>query len=396
MKVKSLIISIVISVVSLIGIICLIWWNEMVGYQNKRLVKTINVGSVEVDINNIDAKNDGKLVYVKGSLDYSHDGTGDYYFDVYVDSPRLKRIVEKYQYNEVKTEDENGNIVYKYEKVWSSSYINSNKFNNKTIKNTSDFKYESTDFFAENIVIGSYKLSESLKEQIKTDVEYTDLDPIIADVYNLKINGKYYTDSVDVENPEIGDIRISFVYSDTSEASVLAMQSYDSFITFTTNKGITYNKLLNYITTKKGIIKIISDDNDLLRWNLRLSLLVVLIFLMFLSLRPITKLVDKFIFFGRINRNYLIIMSILLSFIIYLIEAALVWVVYDSFIALLLLICIIILTIILIITGRKNKIKTDEEELVLYSPEIVDDASKKDFTEVFETINNSDEIKSEV
>jgi len=396
MRVKSLIISIVISFVSLIAIICLIWWNESVGFKNKKLVKTIDVGSVEVDINNIDARNDGKLVYVKGELDYSEEGVGDYLFDVYVDSAKLERIVEKYQYKEVKEEDENGNVIYKYEKVWSSSFINSNKFNNKSIKNTSDFKYESTKFYAEDITIGSYKLSESLKEQIETKKEYTQLDPVIAMAYNLKINGKYYTDSEVVDNPQIGDIRISFVYSDTKTVSVLAMQSFDSFITFTTSKGITYNKLLNYDTNKLGIIKIISDDNNLLRWNLRLSLLVVLFALMFLSLRPVTKLVDKFIYFGKINRNYLIILSILLSFMVYLIEAALVWLVYDYFISIVLLVAIIGIVVVILITGRKNRIRTYESEMVLYTPEVLEDTNRKFSHAVSANIKEDEEVINEV
>lgn len=392
MRVKSLVVSIIISFVSLITIICLIWWNESVGFKNKKLVKTIDLGSVEVDINNIDAKNDGKLVYVNGNLDYSEDGAGDYFFDVYVDSAKLERIVEKYQYNEVVEEDENGNKIYKYEKVWSSSFINSNKFNNKSIKNTSDFKYESTKFYAEDIKIGSYKLSESLKEQIQTKKEYTKLDPVIASAYDLKINGKYYTDSAVVDNPEIGDIRISFVYSDTKTASVLAMQSFDSFITFTTSKGITYNKLLNYDTNKLGIIKIISDDNNLLRWNLRLSLLVVLFALMFLSLRPVTKLVDKFIYFGKINRNYLIVLSILLSFMVYLIEAALVWLVYDYIISLLLFAAIVAIVIVILVTGKQNRIKTYESEMVLYTPEVLEDTSKKFSYAVSANIKDEGEV----
>ena len=378
MRFKSLIVTVFVSFALLVALICLIWWNEQVAYKSKSQSRRIYNGTINVDINNINADNDGHLVYLNGDLSYEKDTAGDYVFDVYVDSPRINRIVEKYQYRENTSKDENGNTQYTYDKVWSSTYINSKKFNNSTIVNPTENRYLSESFYADNIRIGKYKLSDSLKSQIEVSEAYTNLDPIIAEAYDLRMDDKYYYTSADPANPQIGDLRISFVYSPVNKGSILSMQSYDSFIAYTANSGITYNRFIGRIVNKGYMIQLISSDSDLLRWELRLSLMVMLFFLMLVTFRPVTKYTERIKFFGRIDLSYLIILCVLFTITVYSLEAALVWLIYSPIVSLVLLLIALVSLAIVYFTGRRNEINTRETQMFNYTPEVVEGVSSSD------------------
>ena len=371
MKFKSLLVTVLLSFALLFSLLCLIWWNEQVGYKAKFQAKVISKGTVNVDINNVDADNDGKLVYLKGDLSFDKESNGDYLFDVYVDSPKLVRVVEKYQYKEIKQSNINGTEKVSYEKVWSPTYINSKKFVDKTYENPTDNKYLSQTFYADNIRIGKYKLSESLLSQIEADVQYTDLQEFIANAYDLRIDGYYYTTSIDPSNPQIGDLRISFKYSDTNKGSIISMQSYDSFIIFTARGGRTYNKFVGRLVNKNAMLNMINKDDDLLRWELRFSLMAMLFALLIVSFRPVTKYTERIRFFGRINLPYLIILCVLSTIILYSIEASLVWLLYSPLVSFVLLLIAAFAGLIVYFTGKKNEILTREGTLFNYTPEVV-------------------------
>lgn len=389
---KGLITSVIFGFLLLIGIVCLIWWNETVGFKSKRLIKTITTGAVEVDSNVIDAKNDGKLVVVNGDLKYT-EGANDYQFDIYIKTPRIRRVVEVFQYKEVVDEND-GEKTYKYETVWDSSFINSNTFNDKTKKNTFDPEYKTQDFYAEDLSIGKYKFSDSLKEQISLNSVYKDLDPIVAEAYDLKINDIYYTNSEDVNNPKVGDIRISFVYSDEKEGTILAMQSFDSFITFTTNKGIVYNKFVPRITTKKAMVTLVANDNDVLRWQLRFSLAFILFLLAFISFRPITRLSENLFFFGRISVSYLALLCAFLSLIVCFIEAGLVWIIYNPIITFVLFALVLLFAFLIYFTGKRNYALTVPVEERGFEPvvlESIDRSISSAFNENLEKTTQNNE-----
>lgn len=376
MSKKGSLISSILGFIVVIISIALIWWNEDIAQKAKRQNRTINQMVYQVDSNTINADRDGKLIFLTGSITYDT-GASDFMFDVNVDSPKLKRVVEKYQYEEIKNVDEEGNITYTYEGGWHSTYINSNTFHNKEYVNPTEMPYETTIFYPEKIYVGKHKLSTSLRDQLSTTVVYKELDPIIAEIYDLTINDIYYTNSIDPKDPQIGDIRISFLYSDVKEASVLAMQSFDSFITYTANTGITYNKLIDYKTTKEHMINTISSDNDLLRYELRFSLIVLLFVMLIIFIRPFTKFVEKFPFFGPINKDFLLLLVLLLTILIYSIEAALVWLIYELWIAAIFFVIIIADVFAIFLMGKRNRLINEEKEMILYKPQTLVESKEK-------------------
>lgn len=388
MNKKSLIISSIIGFLAALVVIGLIWWNETIAVSFSRQISDITKSSHEVNPENVDASNDGKLIYLNGNLNYGE--TSDYLFDVTINTSKIKRVVEKYQYQEIKEVNEDGSIKYKYEGVWSPTYINSNKFYNSNYKNTSDMPYESETFYAEDLALGGYKLSDSLKEQIKATEVYTELDPIIAQVYDLKINGNYYTNSIDINAPMIGDIRISFLYSNSKEVSILSKQRLLSFEPFSyykqNDKSVTYNKLINDRVNKSYIIKSIYSDNDLLRYELRFSLLFLLFIILFIFFRPFIDLVESFPFIGPIKKKLLSILVLFITIFIFGLELGLVWLIVKPIVSIMCLIIILASAFAFYIVGKKNYEMNKQEELILFNPELVTEIKTK-------TEDNKEEVK---
>ena len=111
----------------LIGI-GVLWWNE--GNNVKNIKTTAEMEKIVIDVSSetIDKNNEGKLIATKGKL-LNQETMNDETFKVSIKTPKLVRTVEVYQWEEEENTDENDNKTYSYNKVWSSSLIDSSKFN---------------------------------------------------------------------------------------------------------------------------------------------------------------------------------------------------------------------------------------------------------------------------
>ena len=198
--------------------------------------------------------NEGKLVLVNGSIETEEDLLKDPMFDISVHTPVLVREVEMQQWAEFERTEQRkaadgemeDETVYSYDKIWSSSLIDSNKFRRTTgHENPASMPYEN-EIFIGNARIGEFYLSEEQMKKIqrKANTLVMDLSEEDAERYNLKINGEYYTD-VEDNNAKIGDIRISFLYVDQdtlSEATILAKQSSNTFFEGGTSDNLWFEK----------------------------------------------------------------------------------------------------------------------------------------------------------
>lgn len=200
-------------------------------------------------------ENNGKLVFLVGYLNYDGNKLHDELLDIYVKTPRMLRYVETYQWIEREEKDKNGKIYYKYEKIWSSDIIDSSKFHNKDYKNPTKKYAENKWFEQEKIKIDDFELSKDVFYEIQSVMKYKfDKNTNLPD--GFKINKEYITNSENTKNPNIGDTRIIYFYSDWTLVSVLAKQNDNKL-----EKYQTYNKekLITVLPGKKDLNEIINN-----------------------------------------------------------------------------------------------------------------------------------------
>lgn len=211
-------------------------------YYENRTINEIKKNVVIVKDGKVKKENEGKLVLVNGKLDYGDEILHDDLFDISIQTPRLFRYIEVYQWFEYKTKDKNGNTIYKYVKKWDANMIDSDKFQEKKYINPKGKIENSKFFYAKEISINEFTLSEEQKGKLPCPNKIR-INPNIKLEPQFKIYDNYITNSIDPYDPQIGDARISYYYNSWKEATVLAVQSKNSFESYTTKTDLMVNHL---------------------------------------------------------------------------------------------------------------------------------------------------------
>lgn len=177
--------------------------------------------------------NQGKLVAVSDRVEASGNLT-DKYFGISKKTYKLKRVVEMYQYK--LNEDTN-----EYLKVWNEEVIDSSSYD-ANHKNPDSKAFTSEEYFENNLSLGAFALTDKLINDIDYD---TVLGPDeISSLYTgqYTLTGEYITNTADMDNPKIGDFRISYKYAKDKTVTVIAKQNGNSFEPFySDNKKEVYS-----------------------------------------------------------------------------------------------------------------------------------------------------------
>lgn len=209
------------------GIICILLAIIILFYNEGRAVdtqKVINIAKkelIEVASSTVDPNNEGKLIVTSGQINLLNDMVYDSEFNVSMKTGKLTRVVEMYQWTERCEDDSNGTETCTYTKKWSSDIIDDSDF--ETGHNNPDtMPYESKTFIMDNVKLGAFKLNDNLLNQLSTRTEYKELSEDVANSKNLNIKDGAYTTYK--ETPEVGDVRISFLYNDAKDITIMGVQ----------------------------------------------------------------------------------------------------------------------------------------------------------------------------
>ena len=177
--------------------------------------------------------NQGKLVAISDKVAAGGNLT-DKYFGISKKTYKLKRVVEMYQYK--LNEDTN-----EYLKVWNEEVIDSSSYD-ANHKNPDSKAFTSEEYFENNLSLGAFSLTDKLINDIDYD---TVLGPDeISSLYTgqYTLTGEYITNTADMDNPKIGDFRISYKYAKDKTVTVIAKQNGNSFEPFySDNKKEVYS-----------------------------------------------------------------------------------------------------------------------------------------------------------
>ena len=151
----------------------LLWWNEGNAVKTEKMLNEAEGAYVDMENpNKKDASLDGELVCAT-ALATTEDSLSDGQFGIGAKAISLQRKVEYYQWTEhaqESSEDKLGGkevttTTYTYTKEWTSEPIQSSEFKDPAYqqKNMVLTTFDDSDWWAENVSFGAYKLNESLR-----------------------------------------------------------------------------------------------------------------------------------------------------------------------------------------------------------------------------------------
>lgn len=261
--------------VILIAGIGLLWYNEGRAVKTARAISEAKKTYTQVKSDKVDSKYDGKLIATNGKIDLSNaEELVDETFGIKAKSIKLKRTVEMYQWDESCETDDNDKEKCTYEKKWADDLIDSSDFKEaEGHKNPESMPYNEETYLASNVKLGAFTLTKELEERLPAEKEVNTqqlTEQFNNKVEGLKVNGKYITNISEEGTPEVGNIRVSFAYNGTESASVLAVQNDDTFAEYTAKSGKHVYRIKEGIHTGAVILQDMTDENNFLKWLLRI------------------------------------------------------------------------------------------------------------------------------
>lgn len=352
------------------GIICILLAIIILFYNEGRAVdtqKVINIAKkelIEVSSSTVDPSNEGKLILTSGQINLLNDMVYDSEFNVSIKTGKLARVVEMYQWTEDCKDDSNGTETCTYTKKWSSSIIDDSGFSTG-YNNPDTMPYESKTFIMDNVKLGAFKLSNVLLNQLGAQVEFKELSEDVATSKNLHIkDGSYTTYS---ENPEVGDIRISFLYNDAKDVTVMGVQRADGFEEFKTeSNNYTILELKEKILNGDEFTQELTSDNKTMTWAFRLVGTILMIAGV-ASILSIVKYLASFIpFLGKFVMNAVGLISLLVGLALSLIVIAISWFAVRPVLSIVLLLIIagIVYLVVMINKKKKGEVNVQQEQTI--------------------------------
>lgn len=336
-----------------LGVI-LLWWNEGNNVKNLKTTAELEDSYVDVKSNKVESKNDGKLVATHGKLINEKELT-DETFGVTIKTPIMKRTVEVYQWKETSNTDNDGNTTYSYNKDWSERLIDSSDFHETGHDNPTSKLYEDKTFTSDDVKVGAFSLSSEQVEMLNTKAKFTEFNQETINGLNLKITNNCITNSEDFENPKIGDVRITFTFNNSTEVSVLAIQSDDSFVDFTSKAGKKVNKIVEGSHNGKDMIESIRSEDKFMKWILRFFGFIICMAGFRTILKPISAISSYVPLLGSLVGTAMGLVSFVLSLSLSLFVIAIAWIRFRPIVGISLIAIVVALIIFLIIRSKKKK-----------------------------------------
>ena len=336
----------------------LLWWNEGNNVKNIATTNEVEKTGIEVKADSVDEKNEGKLVVVAGKLDVVDESLSDPKFNISVKSSKLVRKVEMYQWEETEHVDDDDTKSYTYEKKWSDDLIESKDFHQSGYNNPTSFPVANESYLANDVKVGEYNLSSKQIEKTNAQATLSAENVVLTEEYKYQNN--YVTTSKNLDEPEIGDIRISWLYNDWNEATILAVQKGNTFVDFVSKDGKTVNRVEEGLLSLKQIVKEMRNEDKFMKWILRLVGALLVIFGYLSIINPLSTLASFVPLLGGLVGGLLGLVAFLVGLVHSLIIIVIAWFRFRPLLSLA-LIAVIIALVYGIITILKSKKKPTEQ-----------------------------------
>lgn len=356
---RSSLSSILFGILLFLGSFVLLFWNE--GNYASNITKAKFIEKNVISVNSLQPENNGKLVHytAKASTD---EFVGDSILKARV--LVLDRDAEMYQWKKKRKKTGSRRYTY-YTKDWDSSLQHNSR-------NPDTMPVKSQRFYPQNVTMGDFTLSNGVISKLRANVSYSNL-PNIDNGYN--ISGNYYYSGMNLNNPEIGDIRISYKYLPiNSTISVIARQLGNSLQVQMTNSG-DIALVENGDSSAAQMIEHFKTYNSTFVLMLRLLGFIMMFGGIMTALEPISNILS-YIGLGWLFDLVSGVAAFIISVVLSGITIAIAWVFYRPAVSISI---VAVVTIIMLLARKKSnkKIATREYTQPAAQPEPKDQLEKE-------------------
>lgn len=347
-RLKNGLAGLIIGPLLVLGMIWLLSWNEGRSVQTYR---ALNEGAgivVSVDSNAADPANEGRLIHISGPV--TPDGTPeDPALGMSAEGAAgLTRKVEMYQWVEEKSSETNKTLgggeetvtTYSYKKEWRPRRVDSSDFKQSAQHENPDMPIEGERFTVATAKLGVFTVDGETVANLGTDspVKLTpDVVQTVAAALDadrpVKADGTTIHVSLNRQSPAIGDLRISFLRNDISEASFVGAQKGTSLIPYKASNGRDLLLSAAGRATPAEMFDAAQSENTLITWLVRIGGLVGMFigFAMMLSILGIAA--DVIPFIGSIVGFGTSVIAAILTLLLGPLVIAIAWIAYRPVLA---------------------------------------------------------------
>lgn len=366
-RIKDAFVGILIGIGLIIGAIVLIFWNEQHSLHTAQSLEQAHKILISVPSSPINSQNNLKVVYLNG-LATTKDQLKDSLLDVSVNAINLNRQVEMYQWEEkteTKTESQMGGSekqtkTYSYNKIWSSSLINSAQFKNpQGHQNPESMPIQSVQQYAQSVTLGDFTLPYELVKQINVS-QPVDLSKVNKETLKSQydkpvhlINNELYLGQ-NPETPQPGDIRINLTAAYPQTVSIIAQQTGTTLQAFLAPAGEPVFLLSTGQHSSDQMIEDAQSQNKMIAWILRLVSLIMLIGGFSLILNPLVVLADVLPFLGSIVGFGTGFIAFICGLSVWLVTTAIAWFATRPLVSIGLIIAVVVIGYLLVSMRAKK------------------------------------------
>jgi hypothetical protein len=244
-------------------------WNEYrTVHRTRGLAEARMLVNTIPNIRQLAQKLDNQLVHLSGKAD-TEEILADDRFNVRHRAIHLRRTVEMYQWSEKEIHQrgsqDNSRRTFEYERIWSSTPIDSTRFQDAYGHDNPGFPFESRSVTTELAFVGVYQPNDFLKQSMNVwqavpISQETLLEKIDADQrenYLLRNSELFISRGPpEPDRPRIGDLRVLFSCVQPAEVSLIAQLRGNSFgrSKLRTVRTFRNSTWVNLLPTKSWII----------------------------------------------------------------------------------------------------------------------------------------------
>lgn len=218
----------------ILGVLFIVFgFNLILGTNNTKDTNNSTYAEMEqVMVDSVDNARMGSVIAVKGKVETVDSAATDELTGLVVNTPYLKRTVEMYQW--VRDCGESGHDCH-YQKEWSDEHYDSSSYD--ADHQNPEWTYDKQFLFARKAKIDNNQLnSPSILRELPTEEIAEDLrDGTVVAENEWQFKDGYYYKNVDEK--EIGDLRIKYERYNGKVVSILAMLSDSGLVPYKGSNG---------------------------------------------------------------------------------------------------------------------------------------------------------------
>ncbi len=272
-----------------------------------------------------EAQMQGKFVSTTGKLT-TDETIGDQMFLIPGNYLSLHRNSEMYAWEETSHSETQKNVggsettktTYTYNKKWTSSPSSSSSFKKPQGHENPPKTINSETFKANNGKLGVFEVNVKSLDLPGTENLTITKEMIFPEVFNQGINlvsGYLYKGSGSLENPQIGDIRISYnALKSGVDGTIFAKIDGNKLVSFTNKDNKSMFRMLT--GDRESAIQQLKTEHKIWTWVLRGAGFIMMLAGLSMIFAPISVVLDFIPIFGSISRGLIGFVIFIVSFIL--------------------------------------------------------------------------------